>query len=59
MNFKITMCARTIKNNIYACDIYDKKPSDMIYKKEHKDKNKDKIVYEKNPPEKSIDYRLE
>ena len=29
----------------------------MIYKKEYKEKNKDKTVCEKIPPEKSIDYR--
>ena len=59
MSFKTTMCARTIRNNIYAGDIYDIKPTDMIYKKEYKDKNKDKAVCEKVPPEKSIDYRPE
>lgn len=57
MKFKTTMCARTIRNNIYAGDIYDIKPTDMIYKKEYKEKNKDKTVCEKVPPEKSIDYR--
>lgn len=59
MNFKTIICARTIRNNIYAGDIYDIKPTDMIYKKEYKEKNKDKIVCEKVPPEKSIDYRPE
>ena len=59
MNFKTTMCARTIRNNIYAGDIYDIKPTDMIYKKEYKEKNKDKTICEKVPPEKSIDYRPE
>ena len=59
MSFKTTMCARTIRNNIYAGDIYDIKPTDMIYKKEYKDKNKEKTVCEKVPPEKSIDYRPE
>lgn len=58
-NFKTTMCARTIRNNIYAGDIYDIKPTDMIYKKEYKEKNKDKTVCEKVPAEKSIDYRPE
>lgn len=57
MKFKTTMCARTIRNNIYAGDIYDIKPTDMIYKKEYKEKNKDKTVCEKVPPEKSINYR--
>ena len=59
MNFKIKMCARTIRNNIYAGDIYDIKSTDMIYNKEYKDKNKEKRVCEKVPPEKSIDYRPE
>lgn len=58
-NFKTKMCARTIRNNIYAGDIYDIKSSDMIYNKEYKEKNKDKIICEKVPAEKSIDYRPE
>ena len=57
--FKTTMCARTIRNNIYAGDIYDIKPKDMIYNKKQKNKNKDKIICDKVPPEKSIDYRPE
>ena len=57
MNFKTKMCARTIRNNIYEEDIYDIKSTDMIYNKEYKDKNKEKRVCEKVPPEKSIDYR--
>ena len=59
MYFKTQMCARTIRNNIYAGDIYDIKSTDMIYNKEYKDKNKDKTICEKVPPEKSIDYRPE
>lgn len=59
MNFKTTMSARTIRNNIYAGDIYDIKSTDMIYNKKYKEKNKDKTVCEKVPPEKSIDYRPE
>ena len=57
MHFKTTMCARTIRNNIYAGDIYDIKECDMIYKKKHRNKNKDKTICDKVPPEKSIDYR--
>lgn len=57
MSFKTKMCARTIRNNIYAGDIYDIKSSDMIYKKKYKEKNKEKTVCEKVPAEKSIDYR--
>ena len=48
MNFKTKMCARTIRNNIYAGDIYDIKPTDLIYNKEYKDKT----ICEKVPPEK-------
>lgn len=59
MKFKTKMCARTIRNNIYAGDIYDIKSTDMIYNKEYKDKNKEKRICEKVPPEKSIDYRPE
>ena len=59
MNFKTRMSARTIRNNIYAGDIYDIKPTDMIYKKEYKEKNKEKTVCEKVPAEKSIEYRPE
>ena len=55
MNFKTKMCARTIRNNIYAGDIYDIKSRDMIYKKEYKEKT----ICEKVPPEKSIEYRPE
>ena len=59
MKFKTKMCARTIRNNIYAGDIYDIKATDMIYKKKYKDKNKEKRVCEKVPAEKSIEYRPE
>lgn len=59
MKFKTKMCAKTIRNNIKSGDIYDIKPKDMIYKKKHKDKNKEKKICEKIPPEKSIDYRPE
>ena len=47
MNFKTKMCARTIRNNIYAGDIYDIKSSDMIYNKKYKEKNKDKKYVKK------------
>ena len=57
MNFKTKLCARTIRNGIYAGDIFDIKEKDMIYNKEYKEKNKDKTVCSKVPPEKSIDYR--
>lgn len=57
MKFKTTMCAKTIRNNIASGDIYDIKPEEMIYNKIHKEKNKDKIICDKVPPEKSIDFR--
>lgn len=59
MDFKTRMCARTIRNNIASGDIYEIKRKDMIYNKEYKDKNKDKKICERIPPEKSIDYRPE
>ncbi len=59
MKFKTQMCARTIRNNIYAGDIYEIKSTDMIYKKEYKEKNKTKTICDKVPSEKSIDYRPE
>lgn len=57
--FKTQLCARTIRNNIYAGDIFDLKSSDMIYNKEYKEKNKEKTICDKIPAEKSIDYRAE
>lgn len=57
MGFKTKICARTIRNNIYGGEIYDIKRTDMIYKKEYKEKNKNKRICEKIPVEKSIDYR--
>ncbi len=57
MNFKTKMCARTIRNNIAAGDIYDIQPKHMIYNKIHKEKNKSKRICESVPPEKSIENR--
>lgn len=59
MEFKAKMSAKTIRNNIASGDIYDIKPKDMIYKKVYKEKNKQKKICEKVPPEKSIEYRPE
>ena len=59
MNFKTNMCARTIRNNIASGDIYEIEPKDMIYNKKYKNKNKEKKICEKIPPEKSIEYRPE
>ena len=47
MNFKTKMCARTIRNNIYAGDIYDITSKDMIYNKEYKEKTKIKKYVKK------------
>ena len=59
MKFKTKMCARTIRNNIYAGDIFDISKEDMLYKKKHKPKNKDRVVCDKVPEEKSIEHRPE
>ena len=59
MKFRTKMSARTIRNNIYAGDIYEIKSKDMIYNKKYRDKNKEKTISEKIPPEKSIEYRPE
>ncbi len=58
-NFKTKICARTIRYNIDKGNIFDIERKDMIYNKEHKEKNKNKTVCNKVPPEKSIDYRPE
>ena len=50
------MCARTIRNLIYRQEINIKR-KDMIYTMQHKDKNKEKAVFNKIPAEKSIEYR--
>lgn len=55
--FKTQLCARTIRNNIYAGDIFDIEQSDMIYNKKYKEKNREKTICDKVPAEKSIDYR--
>lgn len=59
MKFKTIICAKTIRNNIDAGDIYDIKSTDMIYKKKHKKKKKEKTIFGKIPAEKGIDYRPE
>ena len=57
MKFKTKICARTIRYNIAHEDIFDIKPRDMIYNKVHKERNKNKEICSKIPPEKSIEYR--
>ena len=59
MKFKTAICAKTIRNNIDAGDIYDIKSTDMIYKKKYKKKKKERTVFGKIPAEKGIDYRPE
>lgn len=54
--FKTRICARTIRNLIYRHEINIKR-KDMIYTMHHKDKNKDKVVFNKIPAEKSIEFR--
>lgn len=57
MDFNVKLSARTIRNYIYVGGILDIKSKDMIYNKKRKNKNKDKKICEKVPPEKSIEYR--
>lgn len=57
LKFKSNVCAKTVRNGIRAGDIFKIKSKDMIYKKVYKEKNKDKKICEKIPPEKSIENR--
>ena len=57
MKFKVKLCAKTIRNNIDKGDIFEITQKDMIYNKKHKEKNKEKRICDKIPPEKSIEYR--
>ena len=57
MEFKVKICARTIRNNIYEGGIFDIKQEDMIYNKKPKKKNLEKRICESVPPEKSIEKR--
>lgn len=50
------VCAKTIRNCIHK-GILNLTKKDMIYKKEYKEKNKEKIHCSKVPAEKSIDFR--
>lgn len=56
--FKVIVCAKTIRNCIHK-KILNLRQKDMIYKKEYKEKNKEKRHCSKVPAEKSIDYRPE
>lgn len=55
----LNFCAKTIRNNIKMGGIFDIEPGKIIYKKEHKEKNSNKVVCDKVPAEKSIDFRPE
>ncbi len=56
--FNIKLSGRTIRNAIYSGIIFDKlKKGKIIYKKEYKNKNKEKRVSRLIPAEKSIEYR--
>ena len=56
--FGETICAKTIRNYIHK-RILQLTEKDMIYKKEYKEKNKEKTHCDKVPAEKSIDFRPE
>ena len=56
--FNIKLSGRTIRNAIYSGIIFNKvKKGKIIYKKEYKNKNKEKRVSKLIPAEKSIEYR--
>ena len=59
LEFKSKICAKTVRNTIKLGTVFEIKPKDMIYKKEHKEKNSEKTVCISVPAEKSIDYRPE
>lgn len=54
--FRDIVCAKTIRNCIHK-RILNLTEKDMIYKKEFKEKNKNKTHFDKVPAEKSIDFR--
>ena len=56
--FSVVVSAKTIRNCIHK-RILNLTERDMIYKKEYKEKNKNKIHCDKVPAEKSIDFRPE
>ena len=59
LNFKAKVCAKTIRNYVHKGGILDLKPTDMIYRKVYKEKNKSKYTCNKIPAEKSIEFRPE
>ncbi|MFA7157200.1 MAG: IS30 family transposase [Bacilli bacterium] len=56
--FSVIVCGKTIRNCIHK-RILNLTEKDMIYKKEYKEKNKEKTHCSKVPAEKSIDFRPE
>ena len=56
--FEVIVCAKTIRNCIHK-RILNIRKKDMIYKKEYKEKNKEKAHFSKVPAEKSIDFRAQ
>ena len=59
LKFKTRICAKTIRNCIHKGGIFEITEKEMIYKKEKKEKNKEKTHCSKVPAEKSIDFRPE
>lgn len=58
--FNIEICGRTIRNAIKKGDVFENvNPKKIIYKKEYKNKNKEKRVSKMVPAEKSIEHRPE
>lgn len=57
LEFKVNVCAKTIRNTIKLGTVFDIKSKDMIYRKVYKEKNKEKQICIAIPPEKSIEYR--
>ena len=56
--FNTKLCAKTIRNAIKKGNIFEKiKEGEIIYKKEYKEKNKNKRLAHHTPPEKSIENR--
>lgn len=56
--FEIEISGRTIRNSIKKGNVFEKiKPGKIIYKKEYKEKNKEKRLANHTPPEKSIENR--
>ena len=56
LKFDCNVCAKTIRNYIHK-KVLNVTEKDMIYKKKHKDKNKEQYHCIKVPAEKSIDFR--